>query len=214
MDTKILIAVVFSACIVCCSSMSLVAIVSSKKTTTTQPRPLDVTPQTPEDSTRVVGNAPTLAENSKKTTKAPGFSKTPVKKSVGPKKTAAPTPPAVTPQPVPAPPQVPPPAAGGATLGTFGATFYSFQSNGGNATGAYTSPLTSGRSIAISNKGTALKPKQTYLMKRGGATSCVSVDDKCAGTASCKDIDIYMGHDHAAALAGGVTTVEIFDQRC
>ena len=49
--------------------------------------------------------------------------------------------------------------------------------------------------------------KATHYQGRDGKSY------KCAG-GGCKDIDIYTGHDHAAALAGGITTVEIFDQRC
>ena len=215
MGTKILVAVGAAACLgCCCSSASLLAL-STKKSTPpqtsrevdsggTQPRTTDAPAQTAADATRVTWSADAKTVP-KKTTKSPESTKTPAKKATaGAKKTTAPTPPA------PAQPAV---AAGGASLGTFGATFYSFQSNGGNATGAYTSPLTAGRSIAISNKAKVLAPKQTYVMKRGGATSCVSIDDKCSGS-GCHDIDIYTGSDHAAALAGGITTVEIIDQRC
>ena len=199
--------------ICCCSSISSLSVASKyiskyppivatvQDTATVQPQPSSwhAVDAKPETSTKT--KAPTFG----KKTATP---KSPQKKTN--KGTSAPAPPPVA---VPAPAPVVAPAVGGASLGTFGATFYSYQSNGDNATGAFTSPLTPGRSVAISGKASSLKPKQTYLMKRGGATSCVSVDDKCAG-GGCSDIDIYTGHDHAAALAGGRTTVELFDTRC
>ena len=218
MGAKILAVGAALALCVCCSSASLLVIASKKSTPAPAAPVRAAAAPSPNAAGADAANAIRAAWTAdvktvqKKATNSPESAKTPPKgaKKKGTKETPAPAPPTA---PETAAPATPPAAAAGASLGTFGATFYSFRSNGGNSTGAYTSPLAAGRSIAVSNKAAALKPKQTYVMKRGGAASCVSIDDKCSGS-GCHDIDIYTGQDHAAALAGGITTVEIFDQRC